>query len=380
MPIGDITGVVDTLQDTIKGLQPSLVYRGFNIGVVATRSDDGYGVVKTFAVSDFGILGDNFIDSLQFDAVACNEPRLYQIAGSLFAVVYAGTANHLTIKTFTITSLGLFDSGIIDTETFLDIVGTDPEMCHVFQNVWVVCFCDPSNDTRVVTIVIQGGGEITSTEYPMWVVETSSGSDPIIIKHEDIYYIVAFKGDYGNNRSYSIGIANTGEVDEITHGSVLWDAQGFQDCHLFSDNKNLIICAYQNDYDGKGYVKTSVTSPDCILSEVVDSFTLDNTYCVAPRIFPVGNNVYGVVYQDATNRGILRTLTIYGGGVIENTEIASLVFNATNGAHPSPVHIAGDYYAIAHTMGASPWLNLGITTVKIATPTGGRSDYMMGIL
>jgi hypothetical protein len=79
----------------------------------------------------------------------------------------------------------------------------------------------------------------------------------------------------------------------------------------------------------------------------IDSLVLDAT-SYEPDIIYVSGNTYAIAYRGTGSDGFLKTVSIAGDGNIGNTVIDTLEFDTANGFEPSIIHVTGNIYAIAY--------------------------------
>ena len=111
---------------------------------------------------------------------------------------------------------------------------------------------------------------------------------------------------------------------------------------------NVYAIAYQGN-DDDGYLKTvNVATDGMITNTVIDTLEFDAVNGVKPGIIQVSSNVYAVAYQGENDHGYLKTAEIATDGMITDTVIDTLEFDTVQGQEPDIIHVSGDIYAIAY--------------------------------
>ncbi len=381
MAFGDIGAASDPLiWEAVNAEQPSLVYRGFNICVVTYKGVDGHGWVKTFACSDAGVLGDAFIDSLEFEDTNCEHNTLIQVDGSVFAVVYQGDGNVLTVKTFSVDSEGEISASASDPFTWLDAVGYDPDICHVDGYVYVIAFTNNANDPVLTTIEIDGGGLISHTTTPDYVLGAASGADPAICHIKEFYFAIAANYDEDNHRMITTGIDEYGEFDELWHGACVFDDAGGLQFDVFAHWPAMVAVIYYKDDDATAWIKTMQVGAMGALSGVIDSKQVGDGTIIHPQIIKIFDDIFVFVYQDAGGAGQIKSIEIGGAGEIGENWLDEEEIEASLGGPPSIAHIAGDIYVVVYQKGAFAIKDGYARSIGVETPVVGRTQQLMGLL
>lgn len=116
-PDGAISAVIDTLEfDTGHSAWPDVVRLSSTVVAVVYRGPDGDGWLKTISMdASGGSLA--VVDSFEFDATLCNNPKIVSVSGDIYAVLYSGPALALTLFTIDIDTSGNITTPVEDSWT-----------------------------------------------------------------------------------------------------------------------------------------------------------------------------------------------------------------------------------------------------------------------
>ncbi|MEJ2038633.1 MAG: prepilin-type N-terminal cleavage/methylation domain-containing protein [Desulfosarcinaceae bacterium] len=111
------------------------------------------------------------------------------------------------------------------------------------------------------------------------------------------------------------------------------------------------------------YVPASGGAAPGLISGVVDSLEFDATAGANPDILHIAGDVYAIASTGSGDDGYLYTVQIGSDGQISAAPIDVLEFDHNNGVDPDLIHVGGNIYAIAYT---GRWNHGLLTTVTIA--------------
>lgn len=83
---------------------PMLCKIGPNVYGAPYQGPAAHGILKTFGISNAGVITRPFLDSLDFTDVMGNIPWMFPTTGDYFAIVYPGDGDDMFLKTFEITA------------------------------------------------------------------------------------------------------------------------------------------------------------------------------------------------------------------------------------------------------------------------------------
>jgi hypothetical protein len=123
-------------------VDPKIIQVNGNIFAIVYRSSDGtsyIGKIKTGNISDVGIIADNTLDNMIFDSMRCEHPNIIHIGGRVFAVVYRGNTADGWLKSFRIGNNGNI-SDTIDEGEYFDTYCLNPEIIHVNGDTYAIVY------------------------------------------------------------------------------------------------------------------------------------------------------------------------------------------------------------------------------------------------
>jgi hypothetical protein len=195
---------VSTMVISSTGYEPFAVHVSGNYYAVAYRGSSNKGNLVTIAVNTSGIITQSLISNLVFDNTAGYTPRILNISGNIYAIVYRGASNYGYVVTVTISAGGIISSPAINTFKFDGAAGYEPYIIPVSNNVYAVVYRGASNDGFLKTLEIASDGTINQTAIDTFEFDASNGYEPGIINIEGSIFAIAYRGGTG-----SIGYVKT---------------------------------------------------------------------------------------------------------------------------------------------------------------------------
>ncbi|KKM06403.1 hypothetical protein LCGC14_1744370, partial [marine sediment metagenome] len=159
---GDTTRSVRIIK--ISGTTYAIVYSS-----VQTANDFR---VKTFTVSDVGVITKTFIENLVIPTTN-DEPQhgtdIIHISGDVYAIVYsedsAGSGSLGMVITVTITSAGVISDAVVDSSQFTSVSKDAVSITKVgTTDYYAIAYIDGNSDPVVVTVSISSAGTITGPQ------------------------------------------------------------------------------------------------------------------------------------------------------------------------------------------------------------------------
>ncbi len=380
MATGDIIRNIASLDfDLYGGTLPKIIHVSGTVYAIAYQGYGNDGFLKTFTVSDDGETLSVFA-SLEFDSANGRTPSIIHIAGTVYAVAYAGPASNGTLKTFTISNDGSTIS-LIDTSVF-DSGATiiEPIIVHISGTTYAIFYAGPDNDGWLKTVTIQDNGTITGV-IAFLEFDATYGlySDPIHISGD--VWAVAYTGDaaFGPGRIKTFTITGAGAISEIT--SYDYDANQTSAPDIFHISGNVYGIAFGGPgYDG--WLKTTVINDDGTFGgSVIDFLEFDISSGKNPWVTFIASNVWCIAYDGPDGDGWLRTFKIENDGTITG-EVSFYEYDPDAGRLQSMIHVSVNTYAIAYLgPGNDGWLKtVEITTTVIAATVGGINPALLEIM
>jgi len=347
---GTITkSIISSLQFDATGYNPIIVNVASGIYAVVYRNSSNYVILKTLAISSDGIITPSIIDSLTISNLGY-EPDLVNIASGIYAVVYRGSSNKGYIATLQIASNGNISNSLTDQAMFNSSNTYEPSMIHTSGNYYLVVYRGSSNKGSATTLQISASGAITST-WVSTMVFSNTGYEPSVIHVSGNYYAVAFRGASNKGNLVTLAVDGSGQLSGSTVSSLVFNNTAGYTPVIINSSGDTYAIAYRGA-SNYGYITTvNISSGGIISSPLIDTFKFDGAAGYEPDIITVSNNVYAAVYRGASNDGFLVTLEIAGDGTITQTAIDSFEFDTSNGYEPGIINIAGSIFAVAYRGG-----------------------------
>ena len=108
--------------------------------VIAYTGDTDDGFLKTVQIAGSGEIGNEEIDSFEFDVVKGKTPDIIPISGDVYAIAYAEDGDDGRLITVTIANDGQITEAIIDSVEFDNAKGKTPNIIHISGNVYAIAY------------------------------------------------------------------------------------------------------------------------------------------------------------------------------------------------------------------------------------------------
>jgi len=375
MAEGDIGGIIDSLEfDGVNCLDPAIINVGGDIYAIAYRGPDNDGWLKTVEIAPNGAITDAVIDSLEFDGVFCNVPKLIKIADNVIAIAFEGETNHGWLKTIQINALGGITDAVIDSLRFDGYYCNEPAITKVGDHIYAITYQAGSPNPRIKTIEIAPNGVITDAVIDDRQYDTQGGYYPDIVNVTTGMWAIAYQGELLDGYIVTITILPNGEIGATVTDKYEFDPVRCDFPKLIHISGDIYAIAY-NSEGTTGRLKTVEIAPNgAITDAVIDSLEFDVVSGGKPDIIRISGNVYVIGCIGTSNDGWLKTVEIAPTGAITDAVIDSLQYDATHGFHPNIIFLSGNIYAIAYQgPNDDGWLK----TVEINTIIGGQINHLL---
>lgn len=379
MAVGDIIREIASLDfDEYGGSLPKIIHIAGTTYAIAYAGYLSDGFLVTIPIQDDGTIG-SVITSLEFDTDNGKHPWIIHIAGTVYAVAYVGTGSNGTLKTFNIADDGS-SIALIQTSVFEAGAGViQPVIVHISGTTYAIFYAGPDNDGWIKTVTIQDNGTITG-EISYLEFDEAYGvySDPIHISGD--VWAVAYTGDAvnGPGRIKTFTITGAGAISAIT--SYDYDANQTSAPAIFHISGSVYGIAYGGpSFDG--YLITTAINDDGTLGgAILSSLEFDEANGTNPCVTYIAANVWCVAYTGPDSDGWLKTIKIEDNGTITG-EVDYHEYDEATGLYSNMLHISGSVYAVAYFgPGNDGWLKtVEITTLVVATVTTNPATPVSGV-
>jgi hypothetical protein len=138
----------------------------------------------------------------------------------------------------------------------------------------------------------------------------------------------------------------SGTITNSIISSLQFDGNGNNPV-IFNISTGVYAVVYR-DATNRVILKTlAISAAGVITQTLIDSQVID-TLGYEPDIINIASGIYAVTYRGASNKGYIATIQIASSGVISNTFINQVIYNTSNNYEPRIIHTSGNYYLVAY--------------------------------
>jgi len=240
------------------------------------------------------------------------------------------------------------DYNYITNNTFASPFGLDPNIIHVYNDIYAVAYRSQAAKgyVRTVNISSKNGSIIKNIYNDNIEFEGTSAYWPKLCHVSDNIYIVAY-ANAENNPKYvflqTLRIANNGTTGPLL-GNYSFGAHQVYDPEIIKICDNLTALIYRSATD-TGMIETiNITNNYQTFSNdpVNGIYEFENNKCFEPDVVHVSGNIYAIAYGNKSGDGILKTVSITPEGVIHKPFINSFIFDSTNGTHDPDIKLVSN--------------------------------------
>ena len=325
--------------DDTDGVEPSIVNIAEDIYAIAYR-DTTADRAKIFTArvwDENGTIQKSMIDvlSLSYDG---SRLHLIKVSGEFYAVTYTevGTGSVAAsydgfIETVQISTNGMISDTVLSTAEYDIADAYVPRLMMVDDNTILICYQGTSNDGFVRTYNISSLGIFINVTSDVWEFDGSDGLYPNVVKVGANRYAITYRS---TSRNYirTLYIADTGMITKSFTDSLIFDYYGSGGYIrttkiLETNNQYLIVFA--------SYPNTQLIACTVNISQdgIIDDDPVDKTRILdlgislpnPVNIAPMGNGFYLLIYEGLDNDGYLLTIRINPFSV--NIKQVNPVFN-----------------------------------------------------
>jgi prepilin-type N-terminal cleavage/methylation domain-containing protein len=149
---GNIVDTGNDLEfDTSNGRTPNILHVSGDVYAIAYIGPGSDGWLTTVTIDAAGNLADTGSD-LEFETVDGRTPDIAQVSGDVFAIAYAGPGSDGFLKTVEITTAGVITSPVLDTLEFDTVNGTGPDIIQVAGSIFAIAYAGSGSDGFLTTV------------------------------------------------------------------------------------------------------------------------------------------------------------------------------------------------------------------------------------
>ncbi|NNG02439.1 MAG: prepilin-type N-terminal cleavage/methylation domain-containing protein [Desulfobacteraceae bacterium] len=234
----------DSLVFSGNGRDPAIVHVGGDVYAVAYRGTANDGYLGTFSITAAGVISNTVIDTLEFDTSAGYEPSLIQVDGEYFAVAYRGPVNHGYIKTIRIASNGMITNTVADTLEFDAAYCEDPKLINISGDIYAIAYEGQDSDGFVTTVQIAADGTITNATIDTLEFDGINGVSPDIDNIAGDYYAIAYQGENQDGFLTTFTIDSNGAIRDTVIDTYEFDTTYCDNPSMVQMNANMLAIYY----------------------------------------------------------------------------------------------------------------------------------------
>ena len=319
---------------------------GHNAYVVAYEGDSGDGYLKTVEIASNGLMTKAAMDTLVFDTT-CVGPRMVNVSGDVYAVVYEGSGSNGFVTTVEIATDGQITDTVIDTLEFDTQSGYEPEIIRVSGGVHAIAYRGVNDDGFLKTVEIAANGQITDAVIDTLEFDTAEGGEPSMVPVSGSVYAIAYRGVDDDGYLKTVQIATDGQITDTVIDTLEFDAADGQEPSMISISGDVYAIAYNRW--GNGYLVTvQIAANGQIAGAVIDTLAYDAGTGYTPDMIHISGSIYAIAYEDYKTAGSVTTVEVADNGQITDTVMDSLEFDAVNGQCPVIIRTSVGMYSIAY--------------------------------
>lgn len=369
---GHITGIIDTLDfDPSSGYLPEIIHVSGNIYAIVYQGASGDGFIRTVAIDSSGVIGNSYIDSLEFDTNDNKYCDIVHVSGNIYAIAYQGQGDDGFVKTVSISASGDIGNSVIGSMEFDTSNGREPSIIQVSFNVYAIAYRGQGNKGYLKTINIDGNGIMGSGAIKTLEFDATNGQMPDIIHISGNTYAISYQGQSGNGFVKTINIDINGVIGSAAIDTLEFDTIDCAYPNIIYVSAGVYAVAYAGS-GNDGWVKTmTIDANGNIGNSVIDALEFDASNGRTPVITYVSDSIYAIAYQGSGNDGVVKTVSIDTSGNIDNAATDTFTFDSSAGYEPSILPVASGILAIAYR---GPGNDGYVITIGVTTG-GGVNKY-----
>lgn len=355
---GVVTGTLDQGDFGARGSHYDVTPRMINVsGDVYAVVYSGFGadgIVKTIRVDNNGNVIDGFVDKFQFDSVNADNADIIHISGDVYAIIYEGNGNDGYIVTVNISTEGLISKTLLDSWEYQTSQALTPQIINISGTTYAIVYEDPSGDGQVATVTIANDGTITKSFVDSLEFDTVDGDTPDIINVSGDIYAIAYDGNGDDGFIVTVDIDAAGNISNAVLDSLEFDPSTGQTPDLFAITGTMVAIAYDGPSDDGFLATVNIDAAGNISNAVVDSLEYNVSQGQYPTIASLGNDIYAIAYEGSGDDGFISTVSITTDGTIGSGALSTLEYDTTNGMTPQLLNLGTDLLMVVYNGGDGP--------------------------
>lgn len=123
--------------------------------VLAFTNSGANGKLVTVSIDPAGVIGDPILNDRVFEAGAASAMHIIHVSGNLFAIAYRGVADDGWLKTWEISETGVIAALKQDELEFDEEYGAFPAILHVSGNIYAIAYTSGATGGAVISVDIE---------------------------------------------------------------------------------------------------------------------------------------------------------------------------------------------------------------------------------
>ncbi len=379
MAEGDIGGVLASLEfEPGYGGEPRIYHIAGDVYAVVNYQVPLQLWIRTLTISDDGLTLALTGSSLQIDDTRGSKEVLLHVAGDVYAIFYQGIDDDGWIKTFTIADDGTLGAGIIASREFDTVLGAHPDAIHIAGNVFAVAYQGALEDGWLKTVTISDDGATITLTGSSLEFDPGQGYYPTILHRAGTVYAIFYQGVDNDGWLRTVNIADDGTITSPVLASLEWTPEVA--LHAVSP-RAIHIGGDVFAVSAQSVIETLSISADGLTLSEIHKQSGPVVTGVPACFIPVSGDAYALIYEAGGTAGQVYTKEIPSDGVMPIPSIDEFNFH-TPGEEPWCIHVAGNTYAIVcrDTASVGMLYTVDIETVIAPTSVGGMNPALMEVL
>ncbi|OGO32504.1 MAG: hypothetical protein A2Z29_06800 [Chloroflexi bacterium RBG_16_56_11] len=309
---GDIgNSAIDSLEyDTSDGFEPDIINISGSTFAIAYRGPGSDGFIKTVTIAANGDIGNSAIDSLEYDTSDGFEPSITHVSGSVYAIAYRGPGSDGFIKTVTIAADGDIGDSVVDTLEFDTSNGQEPRIVNVSGSTFAIVYRGPGDDGFITTVDIAANGDIGNSVTDTLEFDTSNGLEPDIINISNSSYAVVYRGPGSDGFIKTVTIAANGDIGNSTIDTLEFDTTGGWEPRVINTSPGVYGVVYRGP-GSDGFLKTiSIQDNGDIDTSAIDTLEFDAADGFEPVVIYISGDIFAIAYRGPGSDGFVKTVDI----------------------------------------------------------------------
>jgi hypothetical protein len=158
--------IQDSLEfDTADIEFPRILRISDTLCVIVYKNADGDGDMVTISIDAAGDIGATILDDQEFDAFNGIRPYIIHVSGDMFAIVYEGTGSDGWLRTWEISDAGVISATEQDSLAYDIVAGDMNVILHVSGNIYAIVYSDGTIDGQLISVDIETVAATAATQY-----------------------------------------------------------------------------------------------------------------------------------------------------------------------------------------------------------------------